>query len=373
MRLLALAAFALCSPVVAPCQNQCLVLQNGTTGYVDAPYSATLAPRGGITVEAWITYNSAIGTGWRFPTIARMNSNPNQSTWFLRVEAGNSLANRMLFWVTTPGGTVQVNWFYAAGALATWTHVAATYDGSIARIFANGVQVAQATGSAGAISDTGGTFRIGSGDLSVTGGETWNGEIDELRVWPYARSAAAIASTMNLRLSAIPGEVSTWNLDGDALDSSGGNHGTAVGTAAFAPSSLVQTTPPTAGLFPVGHPSGCVATGLIGASALATVGNAGFGYVGTRGAATSLGLLLLSTAAFPGPVPVFGIDVFVDISVGVLIVGPSSAIGTSEVPFAIPNNPTLAGVSLASQFAWLDGSCASGFSASDAMLTLVIL
>jgi hypothetical protein len=239
------------------------------------------------------------------------------------------------------------------------------------RIFANGAQVAQAAGN-GPILDTGGTMRIGSGDLSVTGGETWNGQIDELRVWPYARSAAAIASTMSLRLSAIPGEVSTWNLDGDALDSSGGNPGTAVGTAAFAASSLVQTIPATAGLFAIGHASGCTATGLTGVSALATVGNAGFGFVGTRGPASSIGLLLLSTASLPGPVTVFGIDVFVDFTIGVLVTTPSSALGTSDVPFAIPANPTLAGISLVSQFAWFDGSCVSGFSASDAMLTLVI-
>ena len=85
-----------------------------------------------------------------------------------------------------------------------------------------------------AILDTGGVFRIGCGDLTVVGGETWNGEIDEVRIWPFARSAAAIQSTMNMSLAAMPGELSTWNLDGTFVDSSGLNHGTGVPVTARA-------------------------------------------------------------------------------------------------------------------------------------------
>ncbi len=369
MRLLTLAAF--CFAIAAPAQNQGLVLANGTTGHLDVPYSPTLTPRGGITVEAWVTYNSVLGTGWRFPTIVRMDPTPNTGSYFLRVEAGNTLSNRLRWWVGTTNGTFAIDWFFPAGTLANWTHLAGTYDGSTLRIFANGVQVVQGAAS-GALLDTNGALRIGSGDLTIVGGETWNGELDEVRVWPVARSAAAIASTMNLRLSTIPGEVSTWNLDGDALDSSGNNHGAAFGAAAFAPNSLVQQLVASPGLFAFGNASGCTPTGLAVPVALANVGNAGFGFAGTRGPASSIGLLLVSLAALPVPVNVLGIDVFVDPGAGVLLTALATPLGTSQVPFAIPADPMLSGVALYSQFAWLDGSCAAGFSASDAMLSLVI-
>jgi hypothetical protein len=370
MRKLSISAlpFLVC---LLPAQNQGLVLVNGTTGYVDVPYSPTLAPAGGVTAEAWITYDANLGPGWRFPTVLRMDPSPNQSSYFLRVEAGQTLQNRLLWWVSTTTGDYTVNWFYTAGALSTWTHVAGTYDGTALRIIVNGVQVAQASAS-GTIRDTGGVFRIGSGDLTVSGGETWNGEIDEVRVWPFARSAAAIASTMNLRLETIPGEVSTWNLDGDGVDSSGGNTGAGVGAFAFANNTLVLQAPPLPGLFALGYPSGCSTSALAAAGALANVGNGAFSFVGTRAPAPGAGFLLLSGSSLPVPFPIFGVDVFVDITVGVLLSVTANALGTGEVPLPIPNSASLAGASLSSQFAWLDPSCATLFSASGGLFVIVV-
>lgn len=374
MRRSPVAAFVLAVCAVAataPGQNQCLVLQNGTTGHVDVPHSSTLVPSGGITVEAWVTYNPALGSGWRFPTIARMDPTPSQTSWFLRVEAGASLQNRLLWWVHTTTGDFTLNWFFPAGSLSSWTHLAATFDGATLRLFANGAQVAQGPAS-GAPVDTNGVLRIGGGDPTLPGGETWNGEIDEVRVWPFARSAAAIASTKDLQLATIPGEVSTWNLDGNALDSSGSNHGAASGTAAFAPSTLPLTAPSIPGLFPVGSGTGCNTNALVGSPALASVGNAGFGFVGTRGPASAVGLLLVGTATLPAAFPIFGIDVHVDLSTGLLVTAVANALGTSDVPFAIPPNPALVGATLCSQFAWFDGACAGGFSATGAMTALVL-
>jgi hypothetical protein len=364
-------AVALAVVAAANAQNQGLVLANGTTAYLEAPYSASLVPTGGVTVEAWITYDSVLQPGWRFPTVLRMNSNPNQASYFLRVEAGQTQANRLLWWVGTTTGNYTVNWFFPAGSLSTWTHVAGTYDGSTLRVFANGVQVAQAAGS-GAILDTGGTCRIGCGDLSISGGETWNGEIDEVRVWPFARSAAAITATMNMQLVTIPGEVSTWNLDGNGLDSSGNNPASPQGVAGFAANTLTLQPVPFPGLLPSGAGTGCSSAGLIGANSLANLGNGGFAFVGTRGPASGLGLLLLSTGTLPVPFTIFGVDVLVDFTIGVIAVAPASVLGTSEVPLAIPSTPSLVNASLASQFAWFDTSCAGGFSATGALVTVVV-
>ncbi|HEX5051975.1 MAG TPA: LamG domain-containing protein [Planctomycetota bacterium] len=370
MRSIPLAAVCLASVLSA--QNQGLTLVNDTVAHVDVPYAPTLAPTGGVTAEAWVTYNGALAPGWRYPTVLRMDPSPNQASYFLRIEAGQTQTNRLLWWVSTTNGNFTTSWMFAAGALLTWTHVAGTYDGSTLRLFVNGAQVAQSPAS-GAILDTGGTFRIGGGDLTVVGGETWNGEIDEVRLWPFARSAAAIASTMNMHLSSMPGEVSTWNLDGNAADSSGANSGAGVGAFAFAANSLVQQLVSFPGELAYGYGSGCHNNALAAVGALANLGNAAFSFVGTRAPAGAPGFLLLSTSSLPVPFPIFGVDVFVDITVGVLAFVPANVLGTGQIDFAIPNDPTLLNFALASQFAWLDGSCATGFSASNEMLSIVVM
>lgn len=369
MRSFALALLALAAAV--PAQNQGLVLANGTIGYLEVPYSPTLAPTGGVTAEAWITYNSTLGPGWRFPTILRMGQTPTGTSYFLRVEAGQTQANRLLWWVSTPSGNYSISWFYTAGALSTWTHVAGTYDGSTLRIIVNGAQVASGTGT-GPMLNGNDVFRIGSGDLAVPGGETWNGEIDEVRVWPFARSAAAIASTMNMRLDSLPGQVSTWNLDGNAADSSGANSGALVGTAAFAPNSLVQTAVPFSGSVAFGYASGCNSNALAAVAAVPNVGNAAFAFAGTRAPVGPGGFLVLGLGVFPVPIPILGVDVFVDPSVLVLSFATASSLGTAQVGLAIPPNPLLVGFTMCSQWLWFDGSCPSGFSASNAIVSAVV-
>ena len=372
MRTLLVAAFLSSLAAIAPAQNQGLSLVNGTTAYVDVPYSPTLVPTGGITVEAWVTYGATpLPSGWRFPTILRGDPTPNQSSYFLRVEAGQTQSNRLLWWVTTTNGNYTCGYNFTAGALLTWTHVAATYDGAQLRLFVNGVQVAQANAT-GTIRNYSGLTRIGSGDLTVNGGETWNGEIDEVRLWPFARSAAAIASTMNLHLHSMPGEVSTWNLDGNELDSSGANNGTAVGAPAYVANTLVLQMLATPGAWNYGTATGCRTTGLAAVAAVPMVGNAGFGFVGTRAPAGQGGFALVSLASLPTPVSILGIDVLVDLNAGVSMFLFASAIGTSSVVVSIPGDPSFAGVSLAGQFVWLDSTCANGLSATNGAVTTIL-
>jgi Concanavalin A-like lectin/glucanases superfamily len=370
-RLLPLAAFLLAAAATA--QNQGLSLQNGTVSYVDVPFSPTLVPSGGITVEAWVTYDSStIGSGWRYPTVVRMDPSPNQSSYFLRVEAGNTLNNTLLWWVSTQNGNFTISWPFAAGTLLSWTHLAATYDGTTMRLFVNGNQVAQGTAS-GTILNLGNVLRIGDGDLTVVGGETWNGEIDEVRVWPFARSAAAIQSTMGMSLGLVPGEVSTWNLDGNAMDSSGSNHGAGVGSPTFATNSLVLQPEPFSGAINFGTGTGCHSNGLSAVAALANVGNGGFGLVGTRGPAGQGGFLLLSMASLATPYQILGVSVLVNLSVvGTTSFVQNSALGTCTVGLPIPNNNGFVGLGLDAQFLWLDGACPNGVSASNGVVVAIL-
>ena len=63
--------------------NQALQLTTGVDGGVIYQYDPRFLPQTGITVEAWVTFDdSTMPTGQNYwPTIARMNVNPNQESW----------------------------------------------------------------------------------------------------------------------------------------------------------------------------------------------------------------------------------------------------------------------------------------------------
>jgi hypothetical protein len=232
------ACFALLS-VTVQAQDQVAILMNGVDGYAEVPASPSLVPAA-ITVEAWVVYDEStlpVG-GFRWPTLVRSNITPGAESYFLRVDAGQTNIRRLRWMVsTTNSGRVSVSWDFPAGGLLGWTQVAATFDGTTSSLYVNGGLVGSAPAS-GTIVNSGGNFRIGKGD--DTGGpvEVWNGAIDELRLWSYARSPAEIAAGMFQVINAAPFLEGSWHMDGDALDASGtGNHGTVVGTVAFGPPS----------------------------------------------------------------------------------------------------------------------------------------
>jgi hypothetical protein len=146
MKILSIGLVAACLSLIVPvaAQNQAATFTNGTPGSIDVPYNASLmAPPAGITVEAWVTYDgSNLGSLNRFPTIARGRDTTNWS-YFLRVNAGSTNIRELRWAVRTQGsGVIVTNWSFNPGDLLCWTHVAATYDNSMARLYVNGVEVA---------------------------------------------------------------------------------------------------------------------------------------------------------------------------------------------------------------------------------------
>ena len=84
---------------------------------------------------------------------------------------------------------------YATAALVpnTWTHVAATYNGTQIQLYINGGLVSS-TPATGAIQTTTTPLRIGGNTYST---EFFQGLIDEVRIYNRALSAAEILSDMN--------------------------------------------------------------------------------------------------------------------------------------------------------------------------------
>ncbi len=358
----------------AVAQARCASFSNSHTdpngARIEVPYAPQLVPQSGITVEAWITYDdTSLGnsTPYRWPTIVRTGINGAQNAFNFRIDASNNNTTELKFTVNA-NSRAHVRWPFASGRLLQWTHVAGTYDGTTLRLIVDGVEVAS-TPLSGDIRDVGQTIRIGQGaDNSSSNNECWNGEIDELRIWPFARTAGEIAATKDMELTSVPGLVSTWNLDGNGNDSSSGQNGTPVGAASWSPNaSATLATAPFPGLAVGMSTTGCLGAMHATVSSLPNQGNADFAFVGHRGPANAQAVALLSTSPAAAPIPLAGIDLWVDASglIGGFAVGTDGR-GVARLPLPIPSTAP-AGFTLAVQFGVLDPCGPMGLTATDAV------
>lgn len=85
----------------------------------------------------------------------------------------------------------------------TWTHLAATYDGQSIKFYQDGKLTVQHDAAGLDISQSDATLRIGE-FLGYPGGSLpFGGDIDELRIWNYARTETEINRDMHRNLSAL--------------------------------------------------------------------------------------------------------------------------------------------------------------------------
>ena len=75
-----------------------------------------------------------------------------------------------------------------------WSHLAATYDGSVLRLYVDGVEVKSRAVSGAIIVASSGPLRFGGNSVW---GEWFKGRIDEVRIYDRALTASEIAEDMN--------------------------------------------------------------------------------------------------------------------------------------------------------------------------------
>jgi hypothetical protein len=110
--------------------------------------------------------------------------------------------------------------------ISKWNHVAATYDGTSLKVYLNAslLHQSQRTVVFGNHPTIIGRWASSYHDY------IFEGDIDEVRIWNYARTAEQIKENYTKTLSPQTGLVAYYKLDGNALDSSGnGNNGTVHG------------------------------------------------------------------------------------------------------------------------------------------------
>lgn len=154
---------------------------NGASSMVTVPDSASLDLTNGMTLEAWV--NPVAISSWRTVILKEI---PGDLSYALYANGDNS---RPGVWITI-GGTTYDTRGTAQIPVNTWTHLAATYDGTTMRMYVNGTQVSSRNVS-GSMSVSGNPLRIGG---NTVWSEWFQGLIDEVRIYNRALSAAEIAA-----------------------------------------------------------------------------------------------------------------------------------------------------------------------------------
>ena len=180
---------------------------NGGNALVTINNSASLQLGTAMTLEAWVN-PSVVNNAWR-DVIYKGNDN-----YFLEGTSGDG--GVPVVGGTFGGSDVALN---GAGVLPvnTWTHLAATYDGTTMRLYVNGVQVASQA-QTGAMAASTNPLQIGGDSLY---GQFFQGTIDEVRIYNVALTAAQIQTDMN---TPVPPDTqppsAPMNLVATALDGS---------------------------------------------------------------------------------------------------------------------------------------------------------
>ncbi len=216
--------------VTAAKQNVLRLEGDSEQDYIEVPAAAALdTPGNAFTVETWI--RPGVGSNQYQRVIDRRSP----TEFDLRGVSFRLPPEQWVEFSLGRGSDAAYCYSIAQLPLTRWTHVALSYDGTYQRVYINGV-LDNFCFAPGSISWTGtGALRIGGGFGSF---ETYRGDIDEVRWWATARSAAEIASgaSCSFYSAALPATLrGNWRFNGDALDSTANAlHGTRVVGASFA-------------------------------------------------------------------------------------------------------------------------------------------
>jgi len=155
---------------------------DGVNDWVTITDAASLDLINGMTLEAWV-YPTVNMTQW---ATVILKEQPGGGLYELYANGDQSQPLTSV----TVGGQYQV--LSGGPWLLTnqWTHIAATYDGTTQHLYVNGTHVAQRL-QTGPIQVSNGPLRLGGNSVW---GEFFKGQIDEIRIYNRALTAAEITT-----------------------------------------------------------------------------------------------------------------------------------------------------------------------------------
>ncbi len=156
---------------------------DGTNDYVSASLLSTATSN--VTLEGWVKYAGGVGQTILY------NGNTSTSGYGIIIDGSGNIAGLL--------GSVTVASTGVSPTIGTWTHLALVGSGTSWSIYKDGTLIHSF--SATPNTPTNG-FAIGANPQ--TGTANFNGVIDEVRFWNYARSATQINASMNCELSGSP-------------------------------------------------------------------------------------------------------------------------------------------------------------------------
>jgi hypothetical protein len=211
--------------------------------FVQVTSSPSLNLQTNLTLEAWV-----------FADGPPANQQGIMGTW----DDNNGSLRTYLFWIQ--GGRME---FLLAPSFARprdtiafpinrWVHVAATYDGSVARLYRDGTNVSSVPVT-GLIATNPRPFFIGRTEGGSNGPDFWRGRMDEVRVWNRALTPEEIRAGMTQAARGDePGLAASWSFDALAADtvidtSPNGNDGLLGNGSEAARPTVVASDSPAAG------------------------------------------------------------------------------------------------------------------------------
>lgn len=185
------------------------ILFDGVDDSISVPHNTILNPTTALTIQAWIK-PSAFGTNvWDNYIVGKDDWSSSSAGYTLRCGASGKLS----FNISSGNGAWKEVTSNTLMPLNTWTNVAGTFDGSVLKIYINGV-LANSLNYSGTINPSNYNLNIGSVPYTIQGGRFFKGNIDQVEIWNIALSSTLINQYMNCPpVGNELGLIAFWNFE----------------------------------------------------------------------------------------------------------------------------------------------------------------